>query len=330
MVSLDLQAGLPKITGTLSKTVIIEFNGATHTSNVTLVGDYEVSDKLSVALPTYKPLLVIRDPPGGGSYSYYENVLTTISVELEQWETFVGFDASVEATLGTEAETSVCGGFGLMLCQSILDAAGGTHVGSGGGSDFQTNDELERSHSATFTTTWSYRTSTDTWNAGKKSDVFLVLTLNIKFKDVREVSWNEKECATIQDKIKFALDLLDNKPAFAFLSHSHVENVEIPDLKRLQNKSLTYLQENQCGNVNVSYQQNDNDVCRGNRSNYVAMTESITAWEQFLTDEDKLYEDAGGYGKTIYYGFSRMFPVGFHSCRTSYRALGPYSYMNVW
>jgi hypothetical protein len=55
--------------------------------------DYEPSGGQSVSLPSHKPLLTLRDPPGGGSHSYYQNVKTTMKLTLENYESYVDIAA---------------------------------------------------------------------------------------------------------------------------------------------------------------------------------------------------------------------------------------------
>jgi len=113
-VSLQLQAGQPIITRDFAKYLFITMQKSSkqHKTDVVLVGNYEVSNKFLAALPTHEPLLVIWDPPGGGSYLYYKNVITTISVQMEQYEVFVGFDTEGSLGNGFEADESVCTGTG--------------------------------------------------------------------------------------------------------------------------------------------------------------------------------------------------------------------------
>jgi len=238
-VSLQLQAGQKRRNKDYTKALFItmEKSGKQHKTDVVLVGDYELSDKFSAALPTHEPLLVIRDPPGGGSYSYYENVLTTVSVEMEQYEVFVGFDSELVMGSGTEIDLSMCAGVGAAVCKPEVKSKYEADIRMGGGADFETKDEVEKSKAATFTTTWSYMTSADPWNAGKESDVFLVPNLNCKFKQVDEVTWTNVTCGMVETKLKFALDSPKNKPTIGFLSRYDVVNVEIPELTRLRNQS---------------------------------------------------------------------------------------------
>ena len=94
-------------------------------------------------------------------------------------------------------------GFGVESCLEMVEYDAGLTVDVDGGTDFLVS-LTDRDTSSSFTTTWSYRTSTDQWTAGSPSDVFLVPNLNAKFKDITEVQWNgPDQCATTNDKIKF-------------------------------------------------------------------------------------------------------------------------------
>jgi hypothetical protein len=55
--------------------------------------DYEPPGGQSVSLPSHKPLLTLRDPPGGGSHSYYQNVKTTMKLTLENYESYADIAA---------------------------------------------------------------------------------------------------------------------------------------------------------------------------------------------------------------------------------------------
>ena len=94
-------------------------------------------------------------------------------------------------------------GFGVESCLEMVEYEAGLTVDVDGGTDFLVS-LTDRDTSSSFTTTWSYKTSTDQWTAGSASDVFLVPNLNAKFKDITEVQWNgPDQCATTKDKIKF-------------------------------------------------------------------------------------------------------------------------------
>jgi hypothetical protein len=86
--------GLPNKNSPYTKLlyVTLEKSGATRKSEVVVTGDYEPPGGATVPLPTHKPLLVLRDPPGGASFSYYNNIRTTIRVRLKGYTAFNGRD----------------------------------------------------------------------------------------------------------------------------------------------------------------------------------------------------------------------------------------------
>ena len=95
--------------------------GTIHKSDVVVTGDFALTGSQSVALPTHKPLLALRDPPGGLSYAYYENMVSTIRVEMEDYEHFVGIDAGVKASFGGASDLNQCTGMGAKLCMEAIE-----------------------------------------------------------------------------------------------------------------------------------------------------------------------------------------------------------------
>ncbi len=282
-ITLQLETGQPKPSGDYAKTILISKDATQHKIDVVLVGDYKVSDKFLVVLPTHEPLLVLRDPPGGGSYSYYENMVTTISVELEQWETFVGLNVEASGAAGLDLESTACFGLGPLFCTTATKVEMLATAQVGAGRDFEINTQLEKTKSATWTTTWSYNTGTDPWSAGKSSDVFLVPNLNVKFKEVREVTWSTTTCGKAESKLKFTLASPDNKPGLGFLSRYDIDNVEIPELTRIKSKNDKKMTDLKCEN---QPKQGENSTCTEARSNIVATQAAINAWNTFLNNHD--------------------------------------------
>lgn len=56
--------GQPNPFGGMTKSLFITKSDKIHRADVVVTGDYELPGGFSVALPTHKPLLVLRDPPG--------------------------------------------------------------------------------------------------------------------------------------------------------------------------------------------------------------------------------------------------------------------------
>ena len=130
---------------------------------------------------------------------------------MERYEKFQGFDAEFNTLVGTSFVVNYCAGVGYQNCGEILDTSIGVAVERDSNKDTMIS-LVDKSDSASVTTTWSYRTSNDEWVAGKNSDVFLVPNLIVRFKDVQEVSFdrNSTTCAKILPKLKFDLDSPEN------------------------------------------------------------------------------------------------------------------------
>jgi hypothetical protein len=88
-------AGQPNPVVPYSKNFIVQVpnSGRSHRSEVVITGDFELPGGLSVSLPTHMPLMALRDPPGGGSYSYYNAVKSTIRVTMKNYESYVNVNA---------------------------------------------------------------------------------------------------------------------------------------------------------------------------------------------------------------------------------------------
>ena len=85
-ITVDLRAGPPELTSPHTKTIIINVGEAAHTAAIVLVGIFDDGVSENYPLPAVAPIMIIRDPPGGGSYAYYENVKTTTFIQQEQKE----------------------------------------------------------------------------------------------------------------------------------------------------------------------------------------------------------------------------------------------------
>ncbi|KAL7576580.1 hypothetical protein ACA910_018071 [Epithemia clementina (nom. ined.)] len=287
-----LMTGQPNPFGVMSKPlfVVLDRSGTIHKSEVVVTGDFALAGSQSVALPTHKPLLVIRDPPGGNSYTYYENMVSTIRVEMEQYETFVGIDGSAKGNFGSSSEISACAGFGVSLCLEVAEAKSWGALGDGGDTTHLVS-LVDGTNSGTFTTTWSCRTSIDEWTAGKNSDVFLVPSLNAKFKKVQEVKFDKNSsCATATEKIKFSLTSPENKPAISFLSRFDIENVEIPELQSLRDAAEANATEFNCTDT---IDDETSDDCVKAIITRNAMNEALEDWTGFLGRHDEVSSQVG-------------------------------------
>ena len=239
--SVVLLSGQPNPFGsTMTKPlfVVMDKSGSIHKSDVVVTGDFALAGSQSVALPTHKPLLVLRDPPGGSSYAYYENMISTIRMEMKDYETFVGLDVSMKGSFGTTSEIQTCAGLFVEMCLELIEGKIKKTLKGAGETNFLVS-LIDEKTAGSFTTTWSFQTSTEVWVAGKDSDIFLVPNLNAKFQKVQEVGFNKSNvfggtCAFATEKTKFSLTSPENKPGIGFLSRFEIDKVEIPELTGLR------------------------------------------------------------------------------------------------
>lgn len=230
-----LVAGPPNISPDFLRTVSFNVGGINHMACFLIVGDFSWGELDSFALPTYEPILVLRDPPGGLSYASYENVLTSIKVESSSHETYAGFDLGLNLGITSNAGIDICtgGGFGalfLACADPVTDTEGQSLIETKTKKDY-VSDFGQDKYKSQFSTTWSYKTSTDAYVAGRASDVFVVPNINVRFKDVTDIQWNSTSCqATSVRSQKFEIGAKDNIPALSFVTVTTIENSLIPKL----------------------------------------------------------------------------------------------------
>ncbi|CAB9504895.1 Cupin superfamily protein [Seminavis robusta] len=205
----------------------------THVAEMVVIGDYKLGEGKSFALPTYEPILILRDPPGGLSQASYENVQTTMRVKSAEFERLEDVSHNSRLHIGADIEAGGCFGFGVSVCTKNFAVSGD---GLGGG--FDSDDVTYHMHkedalTAEYTTTWSYTTSDDPMLAGRKSDVFVVPNLNVMFSETLNFKWHPESCSTkTTTTTKFNLaDTNKNKPAVSFFSVYYLETHVLPTLE---------------------------------------------------------------------------------------------------
>lgn len=234
--------GRPNIAPPNAKEMIFSFQGrpndATHTAAIIVGGYFSKGPGHSFALPTHKPIMVLRDPPGGLSYATYENVKTTIAIETSSTKTTIHNHFGLDFSTTVDLAVNMCFGLGASKCEELFRFSEDVKV-------FGTEDDIggtvqlsEETRSTQFTTTWSYETSSDPWTAGAMSDVFVVPNLNVMYKEVYVVKWSNETCAvekgddgTLPITTTINLEDVENQPSLAFFSRYHVEYVKLPELK---------------------------------------------------------------------------------------------------
>lgn len=192
-----LVTGRPSISAPYTKNIHLSIPNANveYTAAVVVVGKYSRGAGDSFALPTHKPIMILRDPPGGMSTASYENVKTTIKVDTSSTSSSISNSFGFGVRMDYDVEVSAClGGLVSSLCKETISGGVKTNI-----IDFE---ELlggmiilnDKSKSNEFSTTWSYETSDDPWTAGRLSDVFVVPNLNVLYERVKIVRWDNATC----------------------------------------------------------------------------------------------------------------------------------------
>ena len=204
-------------------------------------GYYSPGEGRSFALPTHKPIMILRDPPGGLSSATYENIKTTLKLETSSTSSKMSntFGLGIKQVVDVPVEMCTGGGLGAIVitCQTLFEIE-------------QTNDlidlssslggviaQKEKEKSNSFSTTWSYATSSNPASAGAMSDVFVVPNLNVMYQEVTVVEWNKEECSTETEvdgslpvTTTFDIKSPSSQLALAFFSKDHINNIKLPEL----------------------------------------------------------------------------------------------------
>eukprot|EP00050_Salpingoeca_kvevrii_P022613 m.129078 g.129078 ORF g.129078 m.129078 type:complete len:1807 (+) comp9763_c0_seq2:474-5894(+) len=242
---LALQVGLVRLDPTylreLSVSMTVEGHvGIARTTLLAAVtGLRFISDKFTAALPEYMPLLVLHDPPGGGSSASYENVRTTFTVNLESVSSTAQGQLSTLVFAGTEAEAETAGGTVTGVGAAVSFAtkfkllgaefhAGVEHSKAWANGEFE-----ERERAAEFGVTISYSTSDGAENAGMLSDVFVLPTLTVLFSLSSYVTFDAKQCIVNRRQVT-AWYLLKDKSGFSVITHKDIQSSALPTVARLE------------------------------------------------------------------------------------------------
>jgi len=120
-VTVSLVSGPPNVNGQFFKFVDYTVDAKNYKACFVIEGDYSRGYVGSAALPTHKPVLTLRDPPGGLSYAVYSDMRTTFSLNVDSESHFVGFSSELEfAFVG---KTELCKphhAFFLMICNRTM------------------------------------------------------------------------------------------------------------------------------------------------------------------------------------------------------------------
>jgi len=226
----------------------------------------------SIVLPEYLPLLVLHDPPGGGSFAEYKNTRRRVSIKLEGVTQFGGmtFDLSGQHGFGLTIDT--CTGVGVMVCAETSKVT--TYVNPETAIDYEhrTNDDSETT--ATFEFEIDYKTSSEPKDAGMFSDSYLIPSLSIVFSSATKIGFNKDTClGTSTDSKVWQLGRAGNNRAmFSWITHRDITERELPKIKYLleleNNKSVV------------------------DKKKTAQLTTGIQGWEQILKQTSSIYSRA--------------------------------------
>ena len=242
-----------------------------------VTGNFDNENSFPFPLPTYKPLLVLRDPPGGLSYSYYKNMRSIVRVQMEDLRVWGGIDHNLDFTAMADSTNKACVGGGMvvltMLCKKVLEAKIHKTKGWNGEHEFLGTLDHDQ-YGAEYALEWSYETSRDIWLAGQASDAFLVPNLNVVVSKYDVISFDPKACkGSSNQNTFFDLDSVENEPAVAFYSRYSVERQVLPELLKLQQEYDRLLRSaTDVGKV-AEYSRNKE-----------AVDEAYSSWREFLDD----------------------------------------------
>lgn len=137
-----------------------------HTAAFFVEGKYDKGVGRSFPVPTHKPVMVLRDPPGGDSYAKYENIQSTFKLFTE--DSSANVDLHFKAGFDFGAGVQLKGGFGpvggfapIPLPSISFEQAKKTvhHEVDFEHNQHHTTFKRHRELSNHYTTTWSYTTS---------------------------------------------------------------------------------------------------------------------------------------------------------------------------
>ncbi len=128
----------------------------------------------------------------GASFAEYSNQDVTATLTLSENENHFLFASSGEFLLGVKADVTACVGLGAEVCMEVLkttDGIGPIYEISG---DIYGHESEETA--ATIGFTFSYATSAQIEEAGRRSTMFLTPSLTIVFTKSLRVMFNQDIC----------------------------------------------------------------------------------------------------------------------------------------
>ncbi|MCC6463071.1 MAG: Ig-like domain-containing protein [Saprospiraceae bacterium] len=229
---LKFMAGLPNIVDPFLKTLTVtaDVNGrlATETAQAVITGERPRVGTFTTTTPNI-PLVILRDPPGDGSYAYWEkgqSFCTSWSFDIGESQ---GDGLVEKVSLGPNITTSIGGGF---IVETSTDIDVDVVAEEEGDFVWTKGQNRSTSQEVCFTSKEVLQTSEEENVVGEMGgDVFLGGALNIIYGVTDKLLFDEKNCIFYRDT---SIIMSPNRFATTYsYSEHHIRNDVIPDLESL-------------------------------------------------------------------------------------------------
>jgi hypothetical protein len=132
-----------------------------------------------------RPIAIIRDPPGGSSYSWHESSNTNVVLEFDNIEIVETEQESLSIDAGFNFDNKLClgpsVGVSALTCLPVIHTDITTSTTPGATSMAKVTKHQATSSSVSFGISWTATTSSLPAYAGPMSDLFLIMTTPIYF-----------------------------------------------------------------------------------------------------------------------------------------------------
>ncbi|AWV99400.1 Ig-like domain-containing protein [Arcticibacterium luteifluviistationis] len=200
------------------------------------------------------PYLILRDPPGDGSFSFLEQNKTVETTEQISYASAIEKDDWITAKLGFAFETGV----GISTSSEI-------HVSATGEYNYNKRSVNDTVKVHTLTANTTFKTSDNPAVVGSGGDIFVGAATNYKTAIVKNLKYKQ---ATCNFELKDVFMVADSGFATEFIfSENHIKNTLIPQL--LQGSNTT-----------------------ANDSTKRALLRQLSVWQQTLDRNEQLKKNA--------------------------------------
>lgn len=231
-----LKGGIPNIIAPYKKTFNAVFTdrfGRSTTLNreVVVTGLKNNIGSFATVSPEV-PLMILHDPPGDASYSFWETSQSN--------ESAVRFYTAPSGSLNSWAEVKIGASFSAGLGISTETSVWGTVKGSVG---IEAKNSTSSEAIITTKTTRRFSTSDNEAVVGSRGDVFIGAALNLKYAVTNELTFSNNTCDfSLTKKLMVAQDGFATQYIY---SEGHIRNTLIPILKSFRDNPVNTPEEKQ-------------------------------------------------------------------------------------